>query len=185
MRIVRLSFVAVVLFSAFLIGCAATHQPVATPPPPPSDPCPIPTGYKLDDATMQLARSTLLSCPSKLDQVFQALLSIGKHSPSDQNRIMIRDLLMGLADQSKVSELYSKALYRKHFSTKFASLPDIKVVSLPRQMDTVRTALIEELRLKKIAMIECCGDRERYQAAEAEYGRLVLLLECLVLNEEY
>ena len=177
-------FLMAVLFAVFVLGCAS-QPPVPEPPPLPPDPCSLPTGYRLDPPTLDVARNTLTNCPEKLDEVFQALLAIGKHKPCEENMTAITDLFKELATANKISERYSKSLLKKYFSRTFDSMPDIKVVNLPAQVEAIKRDLRAELRLKEEGILECCGMRDKYQAADRECGRIFVLLDNLVMNEEY
>lgn len=163
-------------------GCLATKPVVVSAPP--ADPCPMPSGYKLPPA-IETAEETLSTCPGKLDEVFAKLLEIAKHSPDRENSILIQDMLKRLVNKNKISESYAKDLYKKHFSPKFVSLPDVKTYNLSGEIDTVKKQLREEMALKRIGLIECSNDKAGYKMAEAEYARIVNLMENLVLNEEY
>jgi len=154
---------------------------VSTPPP---DPCPVPTGYQLDPA-LEMAEQTLTACPEKLDRVFMALLDIAKHSPAEENSLLIQDMLKSLIRKNKISETYTKTLYQKYFSRKFVTMPDTKAYNLAGEMDSIKKVLKEELACKRIGMAECSNDKESYKYAEAEYVRAISFMENLVYNEEY
>jgi len=163
-------------------GCAEKKPMVISGPH--VEPCPLPTGYKLGPA-VEMVKSTLISCPNKLDQVFVKLLEISKHSPSKENGILIQDLLKEMIGKNKVSETYTRNLYQKYFSRRFVSIPDVKIRALPGEIDTIKKAMSRELFLKRIGMVECCNDKESYKSAEAEYLRAVNFMENLMLNEDY
>lgn len=176
---------AVMVFSVCLMGitgCGATKPMKVTAPQ--LDACPLPHGYKMKPA-IEVAKQTLFSCPEKLDAVFMKLLEIGRHSPSPQNGVLIQDLLKRLIKENKISETYAKSLFQKYFSRRFVSLPDIKVYRLSGELTAVKKALKSELALKRIGLVECCGDRASYEAALSEYARTVSFMENLVLNEAY
>jgi len=179
----RVSLIAVLLCSVLIIGCA--EEKPAPPPPPPTNPCPLPTGYKLDPATINVARGTLSRCPEMLDNVFQSLLDIGKHSPGEDNKRCIIDLVKEMVDAGRISEKYSKSLLRKYFSPKFDALPDTRVMRLPFEVEEIKRNLRFELDLKKEGLVDCAGQREQYEAARSECARIFQLLDYLVLNEEY
>lgn len=178
----RLKALVIISCIFLVVGCVKS-KPV-TVSPPPVNPCPMPTGYKLEPA-IEMAEQTLTNCPDKLDQVFLKLLEIAKHSPSKENGILIQDLLKGLIKKNRVSETYTKNLYQEYFSSRFVSMPDIEVYNLAGEMNSIKKALKNELALKKTGMVECCNDKEAYEHAEAEYARAVNFMENLVHNEEY
>ena len=151
---------------------------------PATDPCPLPSGYKLEGAIAD-AEQTLNTCPEKLDMVFEALIDIAKHQPKPENGEMIQEMMKHLVAKNLVSQKYSKTLYRKYFSYSFVSLPDTKTYNLPAEIGTIRDGLKTELAYKQIGIVQCCGDKEGYKKVEAEYARLVMFLEDLVLNREY
>ena len=165
-------------------GCATSKPATISPPPPPVDPCPMPTGYQLQPA-VEKAEQTLTNCPGKLDQVFMALMDIAKHSPAEENCVLIQDLLKGLIKKNKISETYTKALYQKYFSASFVTMPVTKIYNLSAEVDSIKKELKQELACKKIGMVECCNDKESYKNAEAEYARAISFIENLVYNEEY
>jgi len=144
----------------------------------------MPSGYQLAEA-VETAERTLATCPGKLDQVFMKLLDIAKQRPDKENGVLVQDLLKNLIKQNKISETYSKALYQKYFSRRFVTMPDVKIYNLTGEMDSIKKSLREELACKKIGMLACCGDRESYRRAEAEYTRAVQFMENLAYNEEY
>ena len=176
---------AIILISFILLvaGCVTTKQPmeVSTPH---EEPCPIPSGYKLAPA-LEVAEQTLTRCPNKLDQVFSRLLEISNHSPGKENSMLIQDMLKSLVKKNKVSETYAKSLYRKYFSARFVTLPDVKAYNLSGEIDSIKKQLRHELTLKKAGLIECCDDKAGYKRAEAEFARVISFIENLVLNEEY
>jgi hypothetical protein len=178
----RLKELVIIFCMLLVVGCVKS-KPV-TVPPPLADPCPMPTGYKLEPA-IEMAEQTVTNCPDKLDQVFFKLLEIAKHSPGKGNGILIQDLLKELIKTNRVSETYTKNLYQKYFSRRFVSMPDIKVYNLAGEMSTIKKGLKKELALKKMGMVECCNDKEAYKHAEAEYARAINFMENLVHNEEY
>lgn len=163
-------------------GCMAKKPAVVSGPP--VEPCPMPAGYRIGPA-VDTAEQTLRRCPEKLDEVFSSLLKVAKHSPAPENAMLIQDMLKELIRQNKVSEVYTKNLYRKYFSNSFVSLPDMKVYRLPGEVDSIKNDLRRELRLKRVGMVECCNDKASYHAAEAEFVRLTDFMENLLLNEDY
>lgn len=173
----------IVCISVMLLaaGCATKERVVVAPA---MDPCPLPTGYKLEGA-IEAAEQTLNTCPDKLDLVFAVLLDISKHQPKPENGVTIQGMMKRLVSRDLVSEKYSKTLYRKYFSYSFVSLPDTKTYNLPAEIDSIKDSLRAELAYKQVGIVECCGDKEGYQKVEAEYARLVMFLEDLVLNREY
>lgn len=164
------------------VGCQST-TPVAVSVPPP-DPCPLPSGYKLAPA-VEIAEQTLNLCPSKLDEVFARLIEISKDSPDKENALLIQDLLKRMVTRNKISETYSRDLYKRYFSPRFVSVPDVKTYNLAGEIETIKKGLREELALKRIGMLECSNDRASYTMAEAEYARIVGFMENLVMNEQY
>jgi len=172
----------VILGIVLALGCA-TPRPVVVSTPPPET-CPLPSGYKLGPA-IERAERTLMSCPNKLDQVFMALLEVGRHSPHKDNSVLIQDLLKRLVSRNKISETYSRNLYRKYLSYRFVSLPDVKVYNLKGEIHAIRKQLKEERALKKKGLVACCNDLEGYRKVEVEYARIVNFMDNLVLNEEY
>ena len=175
---------ALVIISCIFLVVGCVKSKAVTVSPPPVNPCPMPTGYKLEPA-IEMAEQTVTNCPDKLDQVFLKLLEIAKHTPSKENGILIQDLLKGLIKKNRVSETYTKNLYQEYFSSRFVSMPDIEVYNLAGEMNSIKKALKNELALKKTGMVECCNDKEAYEHAEAEYARAVNFMENLVHNEEY
>lgn len=165
-----------------VVGCGATKPMKVTAPQ--LDACPLPEGYKMKPA-VRMAETTLNSCPEKLDAVFMRLLDIARHSPRAENGILIQDLLKQLIKENKISETYAKSLYQQYFSKRFVSLPDIKVYRLPGELTPIKRTLKKELELKRIGMVDCCGDRAAYEDALNEYARNLSLMENLVLNEAY
>ncbi len=163
-------------------GCAEKkHVVVSTPP---VNPCPIPAGYQLKPA-IETAEQTLQSCPEKLDQVFMALLDIAKHSPDKENGVLIQHMLKRLIRKNTISETYTRTLYQKYFSRRFATMPETKVYNLPVELHSIKKVLKEELALKRIGIVECCNDKESYKYAEREYARAICFMENLVYNQEY
>jgi len=171
------ALIAIFSLVVFIVGCQTT-KPVAV------DPCPMPGGYKLGPA-VETAEMTLNTCPERLDQVFSALLDIAKHKPDKENRILIREMLVRLTKKNIVSEKYAKNLYNKYFDLKFTTLPDVKTYNLLGEIDDIKKTLRSELKMKKVGLVECCGDRQGYTLAEAEFSRVVNFMENLVYNEEY
>lgn len=163
------------------VGCASNERVVVAPA---TEPCPLPQGYKLEGAIVA-AEKSLNTCPDKLDLVFAALIDIGKHQPKPENGVMIQGMMKRLVSKNIVSEKYSKNLYQKYFSYSFVSLPDTKAYNLPAEIDDIKDDLRAELAYKQVGLVECCGDKEGYMKVEAEYARLVMFLEDLVLNREY
>ncbi len=165
-----------------IVTACATPQPAVVSEP--ENVCPLPSGYQLAPA-IEMAEKTLISCPEKLDDVFAALVKIATHSPDKENAVLIQDMLKKLIGINKISETYSKNLYRKYFSHRFVSVRDTKVYNLQGELDFIKEELRKELALKKIGFVECCNDREGYRKVEAEYARVVNFMENLMLNEEY
>lgn len=172
-----------ILLCIFLASGCVTGKPAVVSAPP-VDICPMPSGYRMAPA-IETAKQTLSNCPEKLDEVFSALLEVAKNSPAPENAGLIQDMLKALIKQNKVSEVYSRNLYRKYFSRTFVSVPDVKIYRLQGEIDSIKKDLKRELGLKRMGMIECCNDKESYQYAEAEFSRLVDFMESLLLNEEY
>lgn len=172
-----------ILCTVLVAGCV-TGKPAVVTAPPVVDTCPMPSGYRMQPA-IETAKSTLTDCPEQFDAVFAALLDVAKHSPSPENAELMQELLKDLIKQNKVSESYSKSLYQQHFSRRFVSIPDVKVYRLSGETDSIQKALRHELELKRIGMVDCCGDKEAYALAEAEFARLNNLMENLMLNENY
>lgn len=168
----------------FAILCLLVPAGCLTPKPEAFDPCPLPTGYQMEPA-IEIAESTLNICPDKLDLVFMALLDVANHSPKPDNAVLIQDMLENLIEGNKVSETYAKDLFKKYFSYRFVSLPDLKAYNLGGEIDTIKKQLKEEMELKKVGLIDCCDDKARYKLAEMEYARVINFIENLVLNEEY
>ncbi len=177
-----------ILFCCALI-CAACVQTkrveVAPKPIQMVDPCPIPEGYLLDDATIAQAEASLRACPSKLDSITAALVEIGKDKPDRGHRQVVGKMLKGLTAEGKISEREAKRLYGKYFEVNFVSLPDLRPMSLPEKIDDIKQGLKSELEYKRHGLQECCGDKELYKRAEQEYGRLVNYMENLLYNQEY
>jgi hypothetical protein len=177
----------VMLCFSMITGCN-TSKPTVVPMLPVSetiiDSCPLPSGYQLS-AAVETATATLSYCPEKFDEVFAELLEVSKHSPDPENAKLIQDLLKTLIQQNKISESYSKSLYKQYFSPRFVSIPDIKVYRLSSQTDSIKKDLRHELELKRIGMVECCGDKRSFKLAEVEFNRLLIFIENLLLNEEY
>lgn len=148
------------------------------------DPCPMPSGFIVEPA-IETAQQTLMACPNKLDQVFMKLLEIAKHKPDKENAALIQDMFKGLIKENKVSEAYTKDLYKRYFSPKFVSLPDVKTYNLASEIDSIKRELRKERNLKRIGMVECSDNKAGYKMAEGEYARIVNLMENLVLNEQY
>jgi len=173
-----------ILISCILLvtGCINGKQAVVTAPV--ADTCPVPGGYKMKPA-IETAKQTLIDCPDKLDAVFAALLDVAKHSPDPENAALIQDVFKELIKRNKISEVYSKNLYQKHFSRMFVSIPDVKVYRLPGEIDSIKKELEHELSLKRIGMIECCNDKESFDLVEAEFARILSFMENLLLNEDY
>lgn len=167
-----------------IASCQTTTKSVVVTTPPPTNPCPLPSGYQLEPA-IKVAEDTLNKCPEMFDEVFQRLIEIAKNSPKKENAFLIQDMLKRLVKANKISEIYAKNLYRQYFSVKFVTMPDIKCYNLPAELDNIKSQLRKELKLKRIGFIECCGDREGYKMVEAEYRRLISLLENMALNEQY
>jgi hypothetical protein len=172
----------VILCVLLASGCMTGKQAVVSAPP--VDICPLPSGFRMAPA-IETAKLTLSLCPEKLDEVFSGLLEVAKNSPAPENAALIQDMLKELIKQNKVSEIYSRNLYQKHFSRTFVSIPDVKVYRLAGDIDSIRKDLQKELGLKRFGMIECCNDKESYQYAEAEFARVVDFMENLILNEDY
>ena len=163
------------------VACAKKPLVVSTPP---ADPCPIPSGYQMGPA-IEVAEKTLNTCPGKLDQVFMALINIGKHSPDKENAALIQEMLKGLIKENRVSETYAKVLYQKYFSPHFVTIPDLKVYNLAGEVIAIKRALKEELACKRVGLVECCNDKESYKHAEGQYVRAVGFIENLAYNDEY
>jgi len=179
------------LFVIMAAGCQ-TSKPVIVPEQmlqsmaaqKPKESCPMPSGFQLGPAAA-MAERTLLTCPNKFEQVFMRLLDISKHRPESQNAVIMQNLVKKLVNKNMVSERYGKELYQKYFSTRFVSLPDMRTYNLRDSIGSIKKEMNDELRFKRIGMIECCRDRDRYRKAEGEYARLINFLENLQLNEEY
>jgi len=174
------TIIAVFCVMAIVIGCQTrqvTTQPYV-------DPCPMPAGNLLNPA-IQTAEQTLNTCPDLRDRVFRALVDIGKRKPQKENGIMIRDMFIRLTGKGVLPDKSTKDLYNSYFSTSFARLPDTKTYNLPTAIDSIKKALGTELALKRVGLVECSGDREAFEKAEAEHARLINFLENLVLNEDY
>ena len=176
-----------ILVGIILVSGCATDKPaiVKSSAAVAADPCPLPSGYKLDNEIVELAKQALIQCPQKFDQVFAALLEISKHSPHSENAEKIQVMLKDMVKENRISEKYSKNLYQKYFSIRFVLVPDMKVFNISREIESVKSELKKELALKRIGMIECCADRESYRLAEAEFGRIIELMENIALNEDY
>ena len=163
------------------VACAKKPFVVSTPP---ADPCPMPAGYQMGPA-IEVAEKTLNTCPGKLDQVFMALINIGKHSPDKENATLIQEMLKGFIKENKISETYTKVLYQKYFSPNFVTIPDLKVYNLAGEVIAIKRVLKEELACKRIGLVECCNDKESYKHAEGQYSRAVGFIENLAYNDEY
>lgn len=174
----------------FLITCsillcvACAKKPLVVSTSPVADPCPMPVGYQMGPA-VEMAEKTLNTCPGKLDQVFIALIDIGKQSPDKNNAALIQEMLKRLIKENRISETYTKALYQKYFSPDFVTIPDLKVYSLAGEVIAIKRALKEELACKRIGMAECCDDKELYKHAESQYSRAVGFIENLAYNDAY
>ncbi len=166
-----------------LMGVACAKKPFVASTPP-SDPCPMPVGYQMGPA-IEVAERTLNTCPGKLDQVFIALINIGKHSSAKENAALIQEMLKGLIKENRISETYTKVLYQKYFSPHFVAIPDLKVYNLPGEVPAIKRALKEELACKRIGLVDCCNDKESYKHAEGQYARAVGFIENLAYNDEY
>jgi len=176
-----LIFVALVLLT---IGCVQTEKVTVAPPPPP-DPCIMPSGYQMEPS-VRTAERTLNACPDKLDAVFLRLVEIGSNSPKPGNSVLIQGMLKNLVSSNKISETYAKNMYRKYFSPKFVSFPDnVKTYQLSKEIEGIKRALRDELALKQIGLVGCSNNKDGYKAAESEYARVVNFMENIVLNEDY
>ena len=96
--------------------------------------CSMPSGFQMTSA-VKTARDTLNNCPEKLDDVFASLLEVARHRPAPENAAAIQNVLRELVKQNKISEAYSRNLYRKYFSRSFVSMPDVRVHRLAGQSD--------------------------------------------------
>ena len=149
-----------------------------------SDPCIIPSGYQMAPA-IQVAERTLQNCPNLLQEVFESLIEVGKHHPNTENSEMIQSMLKRLIEDNLISRLYTKKLYQKYFSASFINLPAIKVYKLPNEVDNLKLILKDELKCKKIGLIEVCGNKEAYIKAEVQYSRTLSFIDNLMYNEEH
>ncbi|MEA2040772.1 MAG: hypothetical protein U9N82_13260 [Thermodesulfobacteriota bacterium] len=165
-----------------LLGVACAKKPLVASTP--LDPCPMPAGYQMGPA-VEMAEKTLNTCPGKLDQVFIALIDIGKHSPDKENATLIQEMLKRLIKENKISETYTKVLYQKYFSPNFVTIPDMKVYNLAGEVTAIKRTLKEELACKRIGLVESCNDKESYKHAEGQYVRAVGFIENLAYNDEY
>lgn len=166
-----------------LLGVACAKKPLVVSIPP-ADPCPIPAGYQMGPA-IEVAEKTLNTCPGKLDQVFIALIDVGKHSPEKENATIIQEMLKRLIKENRISETYTKILYQKYFSPHFVTIPDLKVYNLAGEVTAIKRTLKEELACKRTGLVECCNDKESYKHAESQYSRAVGFIENLAYNDEY
>jgi len=144
----------------------------------------MPAGYQMGPA-IEVAEKTLNTCPGKLDQVFMALINIGKHSPDKENATLIQEMLKGLIKENRISKTYTKVLYQRYFSPHFVTIPDLKVYNLAGEVTSIKRALKEELTCKRIGLVECSNDKESYKHAEGQYLRAVGFIENLAYNDEY
>jgi len=144
----------------------------------------MPAGYQMGPA-IEAAKKALNTCPGKLDKVFMALITIGKHSPGKENAALIQEMLKGLIKENRISETYTKTLYQKYFSPRFVAIPDLKVYTLPGEVPAIKRALKEELACKRMGLVDCCNDKESYRHAEGQYARAVGFIENLAYNDEY
>jgi len=163
------------------IGCVKAPVTVSAPL---ADPCPIPAGFQMGPA-IEVAKATLNRCPGKLDQVFIALIDVGKHNPGKENGTLIQNMLKGLIKKNKISKTYAKGLYQKYFSINFVTIPDMKAYNLAGEVIPIKRALGEELACKRIGMVECCNDKASYKKAENQFARATGFIENLAYNEEY
>jgi len=144
----------------------------------------MPAGYQMGPA-VEMAEKTLNTCPGKLDQVFIALIDIGKHRPDKENATLIQEMLKRLIKENRISETYAKTLYQKYFSPQFVTIPDLKVYSLAGEVIAIKRVLKGELACKRIGLVDCCNDKESYKHAESQYSRAVGFMENLAYNDEY
>ena len=172
------------IICSILLCVACAKKPLVVSTSPVVDPCPMPAGYQMGPA-VEMAERTLNTCPGKLDQVFIALIDIGKHGPDKDNATLIQEMLKRLVKKNKISETYAKTLYQKYFSPHFVTIPDLKVYSLAGEVIAIKRALKEELACKRIGLVDCCNDKELYKDAESQYFRAVGFIENLAYNDEY
>jgi hypothetical protein len=177
-----MKFFSLIMLALVASGCAAWKPASASAPV--MELCSMPSGFQMAPA-IEMARETLNNCPEKLDDVFISLLAVARHRPAPENAAAIQNLLKELVKQNKISEAYSRNLYRKYFSRSFVSIPDLRVHRLSGQSDAIKQDLKKELGLKRVGILEVCNDKDSYKHAEAEYARVSDLLDNLLLNDDY
>lgn len=173
-----------------LVGCASipkSEKPLTEPKGPVSESrCPMPRGYALSPEILDVGKQTLIECPDKLDDVFNAFLSICKTNRQKNNGQKIRDTLKELADQGKIDAERAKELVTRYFSVKFFCIPqDVRALALKNRIEKIKNDMNLELRQKREGFVDCCNDIALYEKAKREHSRIVQLMENLIMCEEF
>ena len=144
--------------------------------------CPMPQGYNLNDAFMQV-RTVLTTqrrqCAPQFDSYIQRLLQIASENPASENKRRFSDFLLAVSDEGIISERQAQNLYNRYFNVKFVSLiGDYSICSeaCPARSN-VMADMTQELADKEVGLLAVSSDRQSFQRADRLLQETELVLE--------
>ena len=140
---------------------------------------PAPTVNRMTDA-IAAAEEILQDCPERQDEMFEALLEVGKRNPGIENRAQILDMYKRLMEYEVVNVQQAKTMLTRYFYTRFASIDSVneRFSSLSdRALDRLSQAIESELAEKKIGLDEVADAPEQYERAVDYAARMQDILE--------
>lgn len=159
-----------------LSGCAAGRAKTV-----PDNACtkPAPTTNRMSDAIAE-AEEILQDCPDRQDEIFLALLEVGKRNPGIENRQLILDMYKQLMEHEVVNVQQARTTMTRYFYTRFAAIDSVneRFSSLSdRALDRLSQAIAEELADKKVGLDEVSDAPEQYERAVDYAARMQDILE--------
>ena len=142
--------------------------------------CDVPSSKNVSQAFSQ-STATLsdAQCHYQFDAHEQALMSLAKGDPGQQNRQYFYNFYTEAAGNGIISKRQAREHYSRYFTTGFAaSLPDSHSnCATGDRMDNILADLKQEAHMKKEGLLEVLDDRNSWFTAKSHHDNLVLILE--------